>query len=314
MRPLAILLLSVFSAATAPASAGERATTRQPGLIRSVVVDAPAPAPALLRALGAFQGKPFSPAIRRAVHHAAALSAAELGWRAVVIDVPAVLSAQGALHVRVQHQPAPTPATPRPPITMTQIPLADWLEDSSSDVLVVRSERRLYAKLGVDDAGRPSVRQFPVALGRRSAPTPTGVYRIQAIAENPTWYPTQRMRTAAERRGQPLPKAVPPGPDNPLGRWFVALGQSIGIHGNNSPWSIGRYVSSGCIRMHNQDIEWLAGRVKKDRGVWVVDRLLPVPAAQPLEVANDRRNAAPDPLGDTSIRALVSVSPSPFHP
>lgn len=88
-------------------------------------------------------------------------------------------------------------------------------------------------------------REFTVAVGKPSTPTPTGEFFIARKIKDPTWYPEGK-------------DPVPPGPDNPLGRYWLGLNlPGYGIHGNNNPFSIGYWVSSGCIRVKNQEIELL---------------------------------------------------------
>jgi murein L,D-transpeptidase YcbB/YkuD len=73
---------------------------------------------------------------------------------------------------------------------------------------------------------------YPCALGKPSTPTPAGNWNIQVKTVNPSW--------------------------KVLGtRWMGlnVLWGNYGIHGTNAPWSIGRYVSNGCIRLHNHDVE-----------------------------------------------------------
>ncbi len=90
-------------------------------------------------------------------------------------------------------------------------------------------------------------RDYPVAVGKRDSPSPTGNFTVINKIHNPTWYPPGHKQ-------QP----VPPGPNNPLGKFWLGLNiQGYGIHGNSAPWSIGSPVSLGCFRMHNQDIEQL---------------------------------------------------------
>ncbi|HPT66948.1 MAG TPA: L,D-transpeptidase [Bacillota bacterium] len=87
--------------------------------------------------------------------------------------------------------------------------------------------------------------RFPVAVGKPETPTPQGLFRIVTKVRNPTWYP---------KKGKP----VPPGPQNPLGGYWMGLNlKGYGIHGNNNARSIGRSVSNGCIRMQNNDIKAL---------------------------------------------------------
>ncbi|BCV25357.1 L,D-transpeptidase family protein [Gelria sp. Kuro-4] len=90
------------------------------------------------------------------------------------------------------------------------------------------------------------VKRYPVAVGKPTAPTPVGSFRIISKVVNPTWYPPFG--------GRP----VPPGPGNPLGRrWLGFLPSGYGVHGNNNPSSIGKAVSLGCVRMRNEDVEEL---------------------------------------------------------
>lgn len=94
--------------------------------------------------------------------------------------------------------------------------------------------------------GDKIIKKYPVAVGKPSAPTPVGEFKIINKVVNPTWYPPDG--------GRP----VLPGPTNPLGRrWMGFLPNGYGIHGNNNQNSIGQAVSLGCVRMHNSDIEEL---------------------------------------------------------
>lgn len=102
-------------------------------------------------------------------------------------------------------------------------------------------------KLAVIEDGR-ILRIYDVAIGAPSTPTPAGTFRVVTRVENPAWY-------------QPG-KVVPPGPKNPLGpRWIGLDRKGYGIHGTNSPRSIGGAKSHGCIRMRNADVaelfEWV---------------------------------------------------------
>ena len=87
----------------------------------------------------------------------------------------------------------------------------------------------------------------------------SGVKQISAMREWPDWTPPPEM---LERRPE-LPRFMPGGPDNPLGARAMYLGSSLyRIHGSNEPWTIGTQVSSGCIRLRNDDVVDLYGRVK----------------------------------------------------
>lgn len=103
--------------------------------------------------------------------------------------------------------------------------------------------------------------ELPVGIGRKSAITPVGTFKVDDRTENPTWY----------RPGQP---PLPPGhPENVLGtRWIgfadTATHQGIGIHGTTDPADVGTRSSSGCIRLRQDDVELLFDFV--DHGTEVV--------------------------------------------
>jgi lipoprotein-anchoring transpeptidase ErfK/SrfK len=87
----------------------------------------------------------------------------------------------------------------------------------------------------------------------------SGVKQISAMREWPDWIPPAEMLA----RRPDLPRFMPGGPDNPLGARAMYLGSTLyRIHGSNEPWTIGQQVSSGCIRLRNEDVVDLYGRVK----------------------------------------------------
>lgn len=88
------------------------------------------------------------------------------------------------------------------------------------------------------------VAEYPLGLGRTTTPTPVGYYKILTKEINPPWIDPQDPEYI-----------VSSGPDNPLGyRWMQIYG-NYGIHGTNRPDSIGGYVSNGCVRMREADVE-----------------------------------------------------------
>ena len=112
------------------------------------------------------------------------------------------------------------------------------------------------------------LRDYPVAVGKPSTQTPMGSFQIINKQHNPTWYPAGR-------------KPVPPGPNNPLGQWWLGLSaKGYGIHGCLNESSIGQPVSKGCIRMHNRDVAELVKLV----GVGTPVRIM----YQPYTVREDR--------------------------
>jgi len=116
-------------------------------------------------------------------------------------------------------------------------------------VVVKTTERRLYF---VIDNGRAL--RFPVGVGRRGK-TWTGRAVIETKRVQPAWQAPPEIwgnRTGA-------PPVIPGGsPNNPMGEAALTMrGGEYAIHGTNNPASIGGFVSSGCIRMHNSDIRAL---------------------------------------------------------
>ena len=107
------------------------------------------------------------------------------------------------------------------------------------------------------------VAAYPVAVGARTTQTPLGGFEIVLKEEDPTWNVPLSIQEEMRREGRPVLTSVPPGPDNPLGRFWLGLSlPSVGIHGTNSPRSIYRHVTHGCIRMHPDDVTALYSRVE----------------------------------------------------
>lgn len=103
---------------------------------------------------------------------------------------------------------------------------------------------------------------YPIAVGRPTWQTPRGAFTVTWKDANPAWHVPASIRAESARKGQELPLVVPPGPRNPLGRFWIGLSLSgIGLHGTPVPTSIYRTVTHGCIRLQANNIEDLFGRV-----------------------------------------------------
>jgi L,D-transpeptidase ErfK/SrfK len=124
-------------------------------------------------------------------------------------------------------------------------------------IVVNLPEHRLYYYPKPRPGEGPVVITYPVSIGKMDWRTPLGETRIVAKVRNPPWYPPESVRKEHAERGDPLPKVVPPGPDNPLGNFAMRLGVGSGsylIHGTNNPIAVGMAVTHGCIRMYPEDI------------------------------------------------------------
>jgi lipoprotein-anchoring transpeptidase ErfK/SrfK len=123
-------------------------------------------------------------------------------------------------------------------------------------IIVDNSDRRLYHVLGNGIA-----MQYGVSVGREGFIW-TGTNTVSRKAEWPTWNPPAEMRAREARKGHILPVSMKGGIENPLGARAMYLGSTIyRIHGTNQPSSIGKAMSSGCIRMANEDVEHLYANV-----------------------------------------------------
>lgn len=130
-------------------------------------------------------------------------------------------------------------------------------------IVVDTSERRLYY---VMEKGRAM--KYGIGVGRDGF-TWSGADSISRKAEWPGWTPPEVMIRREAARGHKLPRYMEGGVGNPLGARALYIGHRIyRIHGTSEPWTIGKAVSSGCIRLTNDDIIDLYERV--DVGTKVV--------------------------------------------
>ena len=99
---------------------------------------------------------------------------------------------------------------------------------------------------------------YPVGIGRQGWNTPMGLTRIAAKKANPVWTVPASIHREHAQKGDPLPRVVRSGPDNPLGSYAMPLGfPGYLIHGTNKPYGIGMQISHGCVQLYPEDIEVL---------------------------------------------------------
>lgn len=149
---------------------------------------------------------------------------------------------------------------------------------------------------------------YPVAVGKASTPSPTGTFTIANHVIDPTYY----------HHGV----VIPPGPENPVGnRWMGLSIAGYGIHGTNEPWSIGRAVSHGCIRVGRRDLEKLFAQVRAGDTVEIIGERdeqteaifggPAVPASAPALVLTAKTVPAPVPAETASTPATVADAAIP---
>lgn len=143
-------------------------------------------------------------------------------------------------------------ATQLPPQFKRQVVSYPSTEPSGT-IIIDTPNTYLYLILGNGRAMR-----YGIGVGREGF-TWSGTERISRMAEWPDWHPPKEM---IERQPY-LPRFMAGGPSNPLGARALYLGNTLyRIHGTNQPSTIGSFVSSGCIRLVNEDVEDLYSRVQ----------------------------------------------------
>ncbi len=177
-------------------------------------------------------------------------------------------------------------------------------KEPAGTIIVDTPNTYLYLVLGNGKAMR-----YGIGVGREGF-TWAGTERVSRMKEWPDWFPPSEM---IERQPY-LPRFMAGGPGNPLGARALYLGKTLyRIHGTNQPSTIGQTVSSGCIRLLNEDIEDLFSRVQ------VGSRVVVLPGKPPENTAANTGSAAagaPDnpmapPPKTNAAGTAVSSSPLP---
>jgi lipoprotein-anchoring transpeptidase ErfK/SrfK len=199
---------------------------------------------------------------------------------------PMVLSA-----LPPEEQPEVGPAQLPPNLRRQEVAFAT--KEPAGTLIVDTPNTYLYYVLGNGRAIRYGVR-----VGRDGF-TWTGVQKISRKAEWPDWHPPTEM---IERQPY-LPRFMAGGPGNPLGARAMYLGNTVyRIHGTNQPSTIGKFVSSGCIGMLNEDVSDLFDRVK------LGTRVVVLPGGAPPSAT---ASAAPQPAGAPAQISGVSAGTQP---
>ena len=162
------------------------------------------------------------------------------------------------------------------------------------------------AAASYESAGSGEVISYPVSMGRMDWRTPIGKTTVVNKQKDPSWTPPASIKREHAAKGDPLPDVVPPGPDNPLGKFAMRLGVSgYLIHGTDVAKAdgIGMRVTHGCMRLYNEDIAKLFPLVPVGSPVYLVNQpiklgwrgsLLYLEASQPLDEDTGIPNHDPD--------------------
>ncbi len=180
-------------------------------------------------------------------------------------------------------------------------------KEPAGTIIIDTAHTYLYLVLGNGKALR-----YGIGVGREGF-TWSGSERISRMKEWPDWFPPAEM---IERQPY-LPRMMAGGPGNPLGARALYLGNTLyRIHGTNQPSTIGQYVSSGCIRLVNEDIEDLFSRVQVGTRVVVLPAQGQTPqtaantlpgAPQPMPAATGSANASPPTINGITGKPLPPI-------
>lgn len=137
------------------------------------------------------------------------------------------------------------------------LPLSFILPDAPRKGIVINlAAMRLFQYKGNSES--MVVLTYPVGVGIEERPSPTGQMVVERKGIRPTWHVPASIAQDHRKKGDPLPAAVLPGPQNPLGEYALYLSKSgYLIHGTNKPASIGLRATNGCIRLYPEDVKKL---------------------------------------------------------
>ena len=187
-----------------------------------------------------------------------------------------------------------------------------------SGIVLNLAEYRLYYYPEAGDGEAAYVMTYPISIGRMDWETPLGNTTVISKVTNPSWYVPKSVLAEHAAEGRPLPRIVPPGPDNPLGKHAMRLGlPGYLIHGTNRPAGVGMRVTHGCVRMFPEDIEYLFGKIDLHTPVriinepvkvgWMGDELV-MEVHPVLESAESQAEETPD--GEITEVAFEESPPS----
>ena len=240
------LLAATILATTTNAYAGDRYTSRPP-----VIVSPDLAAPWLMQ----LTGEGVQPAVnsRRIVQRQRVEQRRVIRRDGARVEQVAVTSrAQNPVRSRID------------PMYLPQLVSYDS-KYKAGTIVIDTNNRFLYLVLGDGKA-----RRYGVGVGKPGFEW-AGAHTITRKAEWPSWTPPKEMIQREAAKGHYLPAFMEGGPANPLGSRAMYLGSTLyRIHGTNAPWTIGYGVSSGCIRMRNEDVVDLYERVNVGTKVIVI--------------------------------------------
>ena len=169
------------------------------------------------------------------------------------------------------------------------------------------AEMRIYYY--AEQSTQNLVYTYPISIGRGDWLTPQVDTKIINKIVEPTWYPPESVRKEHALEGEILPMSVPPGKDNPLGRYALQLDlPSYFIHGTNRPEGIGMRVTHGCIRLRPNDIEILFNNAQRETPVAIQYQPFKVAVENNIAYLESHGGGNPQVLADYLDEAIVALS------
>jgi lipoprotein-anchoring transpeptidase ErfK/SrfK len=134
--------------------------------------------------------------------------------------------------------------------------------DKVARIEVQKSEKALRA---FDKEGR-LLGFYPASIGSTEKPAPSGTFKVQAIAQNPTYTYNPEFKFKGVKANKKF--EIAPGPNGPVGSvWIDLSAETYGIHGTAEPDRVGKSYSHGCVRLTNWDVKELAAMVEKGTAI-----------------------------------------------
>ncbi|MBP9721859.1 MAG: L,D-transpeptidase family protein [Gammaproteobacteria bacterium] len=172
------------------------------------------------------------------------------------------------------------------------IPQRYVLPKTRKGIVINLAELRLY----YFPEGSGQVITYPIGIGKKDWGTPVVNTAVTSRVQNPTWTVPESIKQEYKERGEKIADSIPPGPNNPLGKYVLRLAAAgYLLHGSNEEVGVGLRVSHGCIRLFNPDIKNLYNIVPIGTPVRIIN--------EPYKVGSDGKNIyleAHKPLSEDS--------------
>ena len=170
-------------------------------------------------------------------------------------------------------------------------------------IIINVPEMRMYR---FDKDAPKKINTYPISVGRRDWTTPHGEMVVSGKLESPAWYPPASILKEHAEMGDPLPRVVGPGPDNPLGKYALLLSKTgYLIHGTNKPYGIGMRVTHGCIRMYPKHIKTVFEKINIGEKVRIINQPIKVGVINGVALLEAHPSLTEDAVGLSKRYAMA---------